>query len=72
MATLDPLRRSTAAAVCLECGKCSTLCPLVRHEPAAFGPFSASRLAVLALSKSTRPKTAMTFPCSLMGIRCTK
>ena len=35
-ATLDSLRRDTAAAVCLECGKCSTLCPLVRFEPAPF------------------------------------
>jgi len=47
MATLDTLRRSTAAAICLECGKCSTLCPLVRFEPAPFGPFSASRLAAI-------------------------
>ena len=39
---LETLRRSTAAALCLECGKCSTLCPL-----AAFGGYSASRVAAI-------------------------
>lgn len=40
--SLAELRRTTRAALCLECGKCSTMCPL-----ATFGDFSASRLAAI-------------------------
>lgn len=39
---LESLRRSSRAALCLECGKCSTLCPL-----SFFGGFSASRLLAI-------------------------
>lgn len=39
---LATLRRATGAALCLECGKCSTLCPL-----AAYGDFSAARIAAM-------------------------
>ena len=39
MADLAQIRRSTGAALCLECGKCSTLCPL-----AEVGDFSAARV----------------------------
>ena len=38
MGTLSDLRMTTGAALCVECGKCSTLCPL-----AAFGGFAAAR-----------------------------
>ncbi len=38
MENLKQLRRVTGAALCLECGKCSSMCPL-----AAFGDFSAAR-----------------------------
>lgn len=41
-AELESLRRSSRAALCLECGKCSTLCPL-----SSFGGFSAARLLAL-------------------------
>jgi len=39
MGDLRELRRTTGAALCLECGKCSTMCPLGR-----FGGFSAARM----------------------------
>lgn len=39
---LESLRRSSRAALCLECGKCSTLCPL-----SGFGGFSAARLLAI-------------------------
>ena len=39
MRSLKELRRTTGAALCLECGKCSTMCPL-----APFGGFSAARM----------------------------
>ena len=39
MGELAELKRTTRAALCLECGKCSTMCPL-----AAFGGFSAARV----------------------------
>ncbi len=42
MAMLETLRLSSGAAHCLECGKCSTLCPL-----AQFGGFSAARMVAL-------------------------
>ena len=38
MGDLRQLRKSSGAALCLECGKCSSMCPL-----AAFGDFSAAR-----------------------------
>ncbi|MFQ5349192.1 MAG: (Fe-S)-binding protein [Thermoanaerobaculia bacterium] len=74
MATLDTLRRSTAAAVCLECGKCSTLCPLVRFEPAPFGPFSASRLAAIRDTEEAtnggRTAVERCLTCGLCEVRC--
>jgi heterodisulfide reductase subunit D len=39
MRDLLQLKQSTHAALCLECGKCSTMCPLSR-----FGGFSAARM----------------------------
>ena len=39
MGDLRELRKVTGAALCVECGKCSTMCPL-----AAFGGFSAARM----------------------------
>jgi len=39
MGDLAQLRKTTGAALCLECGKCSTMCPL-----APFGGFSAARM----------------------------
>ncbi len=39
MRDLIQLKQSTHAALCLECGKCSTMCPLAR-----FGGFSAARM----------------------------
>jgi Fe-S oxidoreductase len=39
MRDLIQLKQSTQAALCLECGKCSTMCPLAR-----FGGFSAARM----------------------------
>ena len=39
MADLAQIRRSTGAALCLECGKCSTMCPL-----AEIAEFSAARV----------------------------
>jgi heterodisulfide reductase subunit D len=39
MRNLIQLKQSTQAALCLECGKCSTMCPLAR-----FGGFSAARM----------------------------
>lgn len=38
MGDLRELRRATGAALCVECGKCSSMCPL-----APFGDFSAAR-----------------------------
>ena len=38
MENLKELRRSTGAALCVECGKCTSMCPL-----AFFGGFSAAR-----------------------------
>ncbi len=42
MPAFAELRRSTRAVLCLECGKCSSACPL-----APFGGFSAARVAAL-------------------------
>lgn len=39
MRDLIQLKQTTQAALCLECGKCSTMCPLAR-----FGGFSAARM----------------------------
>ena len=39
MRDLILLKQSTQAALCLECGKCSTMCPLAR-----FRGFSAARM----------------------------
>jgi Fe-S oxidoreductase len=39
METLETLRRRTGASLCLECGKCSALCPL-----ASIGEFAARRV----------------------------
>jgi len=39
MRDLIQLKQATHAALCLECGKCSTMCPLAR-----FGGFSAARM----------------------------
>lgn len=39
MTDLARLRKASGAALCLECGKCSTMCPL-----APFGGFSAARM----------------------------
>lgn len=73
-ATLDSLRRDTAAAVCLECGKCSTLCPLVRFEPAPFGPFSASRIAAIRdveeATNGGRTAVERCLTCGLCEVRC--
>ncbi len=74
MATLDTLRRSTAAAICLECGKCSTLCPLTRFEPAPFGRFSASRLAAIRDAEDAanggRAAVERCLTCGLCEVRC--
>ena len=74
MATLDTLRRSTAAAICLECGKCSTLCPLTRFEPAPFGRFSASRLAAIRdaddAANGGRAAVERCLTCGLCEVRC--
>lgn len=74
MATLDTLRRTTAAAACLECGKCSTLCPLVRFDPAPFGPFSASRLVAVRdpeeASNGGRTAVERCLTCGLCEVRC--
>ena len=74
MATLDTLRRSTAAAICLECGKCSTLCPLVRFDKAAFGPYSASRLAAMRdpeeAGNGGRAAVDRCLTCGLCEVRC--
>jgi Fe-S oxidoreductase len=74
MATLDTLRRSTAASVCLECGKCSTLCPLVRYEPAPFGSFSASRIAAIRdaddAANGGRTAVGRCLTCGLCEMRC--
>ena len=74
MATLDTLRRSTAAAVCLECGKCSTLCPLVRFDPAPFGPYSASRMAAIRdvedATNGGRTAVERCLTCGLCEVRC--
>ena len=42
MATLKDLRRTSGATRCLECGKCSTLCPL-----SSFRNFSVARMAAI-------------------------
>lgn len=42
MTTLVELRRATGAVRCLECGKCSTVCPL-----STFREFSAARMAAI-------------------------
>lgn len=42
MSAIIELRRNSGALRCLECGKCSTLCPL-----APFGDFSAARMAAI-------------------------
>ncbi len=71
---LESLRRKTAAAVCLECGKCSTLCPLVRFEPAPFGPFSASRVAAIRdpeeAANGGRTAVERCLTCGLCEVRC--
>jgi Fe-S oxidoreductase len=74
MAALDTLRRATAAAVCLECGKCSTLCPLALFQPAPFGSFSASRLAAVRdadeATNGGRLAVERCLTCGLCEVRC--
>ena len=74
MASLDTLRRSTAAAICLECGKCSTLCPLVRFDSAPVGPFKASRIAAIRdtgeATNGGRTAVERCLTCGLCEVRC--
>jgi Fe-S oxidoreductase len=63
---LESLRRSTRAALCLECGKCSTLCPL-----SVFGGFSAARLlAIREPGEETREAVDRCLTCASCEMRC--
>lgn len=67
--TLAELRRSSHANLCVECGKCSTLCPLT-----AFCDYSASRVAAIRDPASELDRQAgavgRCLTCSLCEIRC--
>ncbi len=69
MATIESLRSTTRAAVCLECGKCTGLCPLAR-----FGPFSASRIAAIRDAREAGNGRAAAvercLTCGLCEVRC--
>ena len=71
MASLETLRRSTKAAICLECGKCTTLCPLARYDSASF---SASRVAATRDVEDTdnggRAAVERCLTCGLCEVRC--
>ncbi len=67
--TLAELRRATAASLCVECGKCSTLCPLAEHDD-----YSASRVAAIRDPDAELSRRAgavqRCLTCSLCEIRC--
>lgn len=69
MGALKQLRRATGAALCVECGKCSTLCPL-----APFGDFSAARTMSMHDPASEIPEYAdaveRCLTCGSCEIRC--
>ncbi len=69
MNAVRELRTSTGAAACLECGKCSSLCPL-----APFGLFSASRAAAcrdpLEAGGGQRRALERCLACGLCEVRC--
>ncbi len=63
MPAFAELRRSTGAVLCLECGKCSSACPL-----APFGGFSAARVAALRdFDESRRGGSAAVQRCLTCG-----
>ena len=63
MASFESVRTDTGAARCLECGKCSTLCPL-----APFGGFSAARMVALRdASSSAASQSAAIDRCLTCG-----
>ncbi len=67
--TLAELRRTSAANLCVECGKCSTLCPL-----AAVADYSASRVAAIRDPEAELLRQAgavqRCLTCALCEIRC--
>jgi Fe-S oxidoreductase len=68
MEALANLRRQTAAALCLACGKCATMCPL-----AETGDFSARRIASLGPSEDLEDCTVAVERCLTCGsceVRC--
>jgi Fe-S oxidoreductase len=64
---LEILRRSTRASLCLECGKCSSLCPL-----ASFGAFTASRLMAMHEPREEAgiEAVARCLTCASCEVRC--
>ena len=63
MVDLASLRRATRATLCLECGKCATLCPV-----AGFGDFSARRVASLHMDDAADSPTAAVQRCLTCGL----
>ena len=66
-AELAALRRSTRAALCLECGKCSALCPL-----APLGGFSAARMVAIQDPEHELHGAAVSrcLACGACEVRC--
>jgi heterodisulfide reductase subunit D len=69
MRDLIQLKQSTHAALCLECGKCSTMCPLAR-----FGGFSAARMMSIQDPESEMQRHAAAvqrcLTCGACEVRC--
>lgn len=69
MRDLIELKQSTHAALCLECGKCSTMCPLAR-----FGGFSAARMMSIQEPESEMQGHAAAvqrcLTCGACEVRC--
>lgn len=65
---LATLRRTTRAALCQECGKCTTMCPL-----AASGDFAARLIACQDSEQAVQARTAAVqrcLTCSACEVRC--
>ena len=69
MSAIRELRRTSGAMRCLECGKCSTLCPL-----SALSNFSAARMAAIHDSSTDLVRYATTvgrcLTCGSCEVRC--